>query len=61
MDNIQIVYHVVVLFADIKCMSQQNVSNQIASCAKEGVEFLYRRQEFWRQQRPNIASAKKGK
>jgi len=42
-------------------MNQQNVSNQIASCAKEGVEFLNRRQEFWRQQKPNIASARKGK
>jgi hypothetical protein len=40
-------------------MNQQNIPNQIASCAKEGVEFLNRRQEFWRQQRPIISSARK--
>jgi hypothetical protein len=42
-------------------MNQQNDQNQIASCATEGVAFLNRRQEFWRQQRPNTAATRKGK
>jgi hypothetical protein len=50
-----------VLFADIKCVNKQNDQNKIVSCAKEGVEFLNRRQEFWRQQRPNTSAARKGK
>lgn len=46
---------------DIKCMNQQGYQNPIASHAKEGVAFLNKRQEFWRQQRPNTSVLRKGR
>ncbi|XP_021941450.1 tetratricopeptide repeat protein 25 isoform X2 [Zootermopsis nevadensis] len=52
---------VAILFSDIKCMNQQDDQNTIASYAKEGVAFLNRREEFWRQQRPNTAAARRVK
>lgn len=42
-------------------MNQQDDQNTIASYAKEGVAFLNRREEFWRQQRPNTAAARRVK
>jgi hypothetical protein len=49
------------LFTDIKCINQQGDQNPIASYAKEGVAFLNKRQEFWRQQRPNTSVVRKGR
>jgi hypothetical protein len=42
-------------------MNQQDDQNPIALYAKEGVAFLNRREEFWRQQRPNTSAARGGK
>ncbi|KAJ9586817.1 hypothetical protein L9F63_019603 [Diploptera punctata] len=46
---------------DIKCMNKQDDKNLIASYAEEGVAFLTRREEFWRQQRSNTSITQKGK
>jgi hypothetical protein len=42
-------------------MNQQDDKNPIASYAKEGVAFLNRREEFWRQQRPNTSATRRRK
>jgi hypothetical protein len=42
-------------------MNQQDDQNPIASYAEEGVAFLNRREEFWRQQRPNTSAARRVK
>ncbi|XP_069669093.1 uncharacterized protein [Periplaneta americana] len=44
---------------DIKCMNHEDDRSQITLYAKEGVEFLNRRQEFWRQQQPNTTTTRK--
>lgn len=44
-----------IVFADIISLNQDFANNDVAAQAKEGIEFLTTRQDFWRQQKPKNA------